>query len=62
MIARGNVSANEPGNQTVEPIIPSPPASECTGRRILLVDDEQEQLSLYEQALTHEEHEIFKNA
>ena len=46
-----NVLANEPGNQTLEHI-PSYP--ECTGRRILLVDDEQEQLSLYEQALREE--------
>lgn len=47
------VLANEPGSHTVEHI-PSHPAPECTGRRILLVDDEQEQLSLYEQALREE--------
>jgi CheY-like chemotaxis protein len=29
-------------------------SSECTGKRVLLVDDEKEQLSLYEQALREE--------
>ena len=53
MKGRNNVSANEPGSHTVE-LIPSHSASKCTGRRILLVDDEQEQLSLYEQALREE--------
>ncbi len=53
MINRVKVFANEPGRHTVEHI-PSHPAPECTGRRILLVDDEQEQRSLYEQALTEE--------
>lgn len=48
-----NVLANVPGSHTVEHI-PFHPASECTGKRILLVDDEQEQLSLYEQALREE--------
>lgn len=54
MIRGGNVLANEPGSYTVEHIIPSHPASECTEGRILLVDDEQEQLSLYEKALREE--------
>ena len=53
MINRVHVLANEPGSHTVEHI-PSHPASEGTGRRILLVDDEHEQLSLYEQALREE--------
>src|SRR5512137_1837598 len=53
MIRTGNVLDNEPGSHTVEHI-PSHPTPECTGRRILLVDDEQEQLSLYEQALREE--------
>ncbi len=53
MIRGGNVLANGPGSHPVEHI-PSHSASECTGRRILLVDDEQEQLSLYEQALREE--------
>jgi DNA-binding response OmpR family regulator len=53
MIHGVNVLANEPGSNTVG-YIPSHPASECAGRRILLVDDEQEQRSLYEQALREE--------
>jgi DNA-binding response OmpR family regulator len=53
MIRRANGLANEPGSHTVEHI-PSHPASECTGRRILLVDDEQELLSVYGQALREE--------
>ncbi len=53
MISRANVLAKEPGSHTVEHISPHP-GSECTGRRILLVDDEQEQLSLYEQVLREE--------
>jgi len=48
-----NVLANEPGSHTVEHIR-FHPASAFAGRRILLVDDEQEQLSLYEQALREE--------
>jgi DNA-binding response OmpR family regulator len=50
---RGNGLANEPGSHTVEHT-PSDPTSECTGRRISLVDDEQEELSLYEKALREE--------
>jgi DNA-binding response OmpR family regulator len=53
MIRTGNVLDNEPGSHTADHI-PSHPTPECTGRRILLVDDEQEQLSLYEQALREE--------
>ncbi len=53
MINRVKVLANEPGSHTVQHI-PSHPTSECTGRRILLVDDEEEQLSLYEQVLREE--------
>jgi DNA-binding response OmpR family regulator len=53
MIHGVNVLANEPGSNTVG-YIPSHSASECARSRILLVDDEQEQLSLYEQALREE--------
>ncbi len=53
MIDRVNVLANEPGTDTVKNI-PSHTEPECTGRRILLVDDEQEKLFLYEQALREE--------
>jgi len=52
-----NVLANEPGSQTLEHIR-FHPASEFAGRRILLVDDEQEQLSLYEQALREEGYRV----
>jgi CheY-like chemotaxis protein len=45
----GNGLAGGPTSDTVDHI-----PSESTGRRILLVDDEQEQLSLYEQALREE--------
>jgi DNA-binding NtrC family response regulator len=58
MIARGNVLASEPGSHMVEQI-PYHCASECAERRILLVDDEQEQLSLYEQALREEGYLVF---
>ena len=50
---RVNVLVNEPGTSTVKHMT-SRTEPECTGRRILLVDDEQEQLSLYEQALREE--------
>lgn len=53
MIHGVNVLTNEAGSYTVGHI-PSHPASECAGKKILLVDDEQEQLSLYEQALREE--------
>ena len=53
MINRVNILANKPGTNTVKHIT-SHTEPECTGRRILLVDDEQEQLSLYEQALREE--------
>jgi DNA-binding response OmpR family regulator len=53
MIRRGNVLANDPGSHTSQHIPPRQ-ASECTGRRILLVDDEQELLSVYGQALREE--------
>ncbi len=53
MINRVTVLANEPGTSTVKHIT-SRTEPECTGRRILLVDDEQEQLSLYEQTLREE--------
>ena len=53
MIHNVNILAKDPESYTVGHI-PSHPASECPGRRILLVDDEQEQLSIYEQALREE--------
>ncbi len=53
IIGRSSVLAHEPGSYTGERNL-SRPASECTGRRILLVDDEQELLSLYEEALREE--------
>lgn len=53
MISGGNVLASEAGTDTVEHIS-FHPASECAGRRILLVDDELEELSFYEQALGEE--------
>jgi two-component system response regulator (stage 0 sporulation protein F) len=53
MIRTGNVLDNEPGSHTVE-YIPSHPTPECTGRKILLVDDQQELLSVYGHALREE--------
>src|SRR5512136_246045 len=53
MINRGNVLADEARTDTVEHIS-SHPASGCTGRRILLVDDDQGELSLYYQTLSEE--------
>ena len=53
MIRGVSVLTKEPRSHMVEHLL-SQPASECTGKRILLVDDEKEQLSLYEQALREE--------
>jgi PleD family two-component response regulator len=49
----GNGLAGGPASDTVDHIS-SHPAPECTGRRILLVDDEQELLSVYGHALREE--------
>ncbi len=58
MIHRVNVLAQEPGSHTIEHS-PFHPASGCARRRILLVDDEQAELSLYEQALREEGYVVF---
>jgi DNA-binding response OmpR family regulator len=53
MLRRVDGLANGPGTHTLEHI-PSHPTSECAGSKILLVDDEQELLSVYGQALREE--------